>query len=75
MEVSTQGIKKLLERINEDLPLVEGAYNFFNLTVYDNLNNIIETNIDPIGTNSGFGISGQPIQKISEVDDYDNWPN
>ncbi|MGO4819576.1 Hsp70 family protein [Flavobacterium sp. W22_SRS_FP1] len=68
------GLKKLLERINEDLPLVEGAYNFFNLTVYDNLNNIVETNIDPIGINSGFGISGQPIPEdiCLEVDDYDN---
>lgn len=68
------GTKKLLERINEDLPLVEGAYNFFTLTVYDNLNNIIETNIDPIGINSGFGISGQPIPEdiCLEIDDYDN---
>lgn len=67
------GLKKLLDRINEDLPLVDGAYNFFTLTVYDNLNNIIETDIDPIGINSGFGISGQPIPEdiCLEVDDYD----
>jgi molecular chaperone DnaK len=68
------GIKKLNERINEDLPLVDGAYNFFTFTVYDNQNNVIETDIEPIGVNSGFGISGQPIPEdiCLEVDDYDN---
>jgi molecular chaperone DnaK len=68
------GLKKLSERINEDLPLVENAYNFFTLTVYDNQNNIIETDIEPIGINSGFGISGQPLPEdiCLEVDDYDN---
>ena len=68
------GIKKLIERISEDLPLVDGAFNFFSLIVYDNANNIVETDIEPIGINSGFGISGQPIpEDISlVVDDYDN---
>ncbi|MBK7440159.1 MAG: Hsp70 family protein [Chitinophagales bacterium] len=68
------GIKKLSNRINEDLPLVDGAYNFFTLTVYDEQNNLIETDIEPIGINSGFGISGQPIPEdiCLEVDDYDN---
>jgi len=68
------GIKKLAERISEDLPLVDGAFNFFSLVVYDNENNIIETDIEPIGINSGFGISGQPIPEdiCLEVDDYDN---
>ncbi len=68
------GLKKLTERISEDLPLVDGAFNFFSLTVYDNQNNIIETDIEPIGINSGFGISGQPIPEdiCLEVDDYDN---
>lgn len=68
------GIKKLSERISEDLPLVDGAYNFFSLVVYDSQNNIIETDIEPIGINSGFGISGQPIPEdiCLEVDDYDN---
>jgi molecular chaperone DnaK len=68
------GIKKLSERINEDLPLVDGAYNFFTLAVYDQQNNVIETDIEPIGINSGFGISGQPIPEdiCLEVDDYDN---
>jgi molecular chaperone DnaK len=68
------GLKKLSDRINEDLPLVDGAYNFFTLTVYDSQNNIIETDLEPIGINSGFGISGQPIPEdiCLEVDDLDN---
>jgi molecular chaperone DnaK len=67
------GLKKLTERINEDLPLVENAYNFFKLTVYNNKNNVIETDIDMIGINSGFGISGQPLPEdiCLEVDDDD----
>lgn len=68
------GLKPLTERINEDLPLVDNAYNFFTLTVYDDENNVIETDIKPIGINSGFGISGQPLPEdiCLEVDDYDN---
>ncbi|QNN44464.1 Hsp70 family protein [Pedobacter roseus] len=68
------GIKNLSERISEDLPLVNGAFNFFSLVIYDIENNIIETDIEPIGINSGFGISGQPIPEdiCLEVDDYDN---
>jgi molecular chaperone DnaK len=68
------GSKKLSDRINEDLPLVDGAYNFFTLAVYDEQNNVVETDLEPIGINSGFGISGQPIPEdiCLEVDDYDN---
>ncbi|KAA6230381.1 Hsp70 family protein (plasmid) [Chlorobium phaeovibrioides] len=68
------GLKPLSERINEDLPLVENTYNFFTLTVYDSENNVVETDIEPIGINSGFGISGQPLPEdiCLEVDDYDN---
>lgn len=68
------GLKKLTERISEDLPLVENAFNFFTLTVYDSLNNVVETDVEPIGINSGFGISGQPLPEdiCLEVDDYDN---
>ena len=68
------GLKELSDRINEDLPLVENTYNFFTLTVYDGQNNVIETDIEPIGINSGFGISGQPLPEdiCLEVDDYDN---
>ncbi|MDR1984489.1 MAG: Hsp70 family protein [Prevotellaceae bacterium] len=68
------GLKKLAERISEDLPLIENAYNFFTLTIYDNQNNIVETDVETIGINSGFGISGQPLPEdiCLEVDDYDN---
>jgi molecular chaperone DnaK len=68
------GLKRMAERISEDLPLVDGAFNFFSFVVYDSQNNIIETDIDQIGINSGFGISGQPIPEdiCLEVDDYDN---
>jgi molecular chaperone DnaK len=68
------GLKKLSERISEDLPLVENAYNFFTLTIYDHQNNVIETDVETIGINSGFGISGQPLPEdiCLEVDDYDN---
>ena len=68
------GLKKLSERISEDLLLVENAFNFFTLTVYDSQNNVIETDVETIGINSGFGISGQPLPEdiCLEVDDYDN---
>jgi molecular chaperone DnaK len=68
------GIKKLMERISEDLPLVDNTFNFFKLTVYDIDNNVIDTDFEMIGINSGFGISGQPLpEDISvEIDDENN---
>jgi molecular chaperone DnaK len=68
------GLKKLTERINEELPLVQNAYNFFLLKVYDAQNNYVPTDLEPIGINSGFGISGQPLPEdiCLEVDDYEN---
>jgi len=68
------GVKKLNERINEDLPLVDGAFNHFTFIVYDEQKNIVETDLEPIGINSGFGVSGQPIPEdiCIEVDDLDN---
>lgn len=68
------GSKKLTERISEELPLVDGAFNFFNFVVYDAQNNVVDTDAEPIGINSGFGIQGQPIPEdiCLEVDDYDN---
>jgi molecular chaperone DnaK len=66
------GLKKLQERINEDLPLVEGAYNYFKLSVFDSENNPIETDFEMIGINSGFEISQPLPDDISlEIDDYD----
>lgn len=68
------GLKKLTERILEDLPLVENAFNFFKLTIYDATNNVVESDLDSIGINSGYGISGQPLPDdiCLEVDDEDN---
>ena len=68
------GLKNLTERISEDLPLVENTYNFFSLTIYDSENNVVTTDLETIGINSGFGISGQPLPEdiCLEVDDYDN---
>jgi molecular chaperone DnaK len=68
------GLKKLSERISEDLPLVENAFNFFTLIIYDSQNNVVETDVEIIGINSGFSISGQPLPEdiCIEVDDYDN---
>jgi molecular chaperone DnaK len=56
------------------LLLVDSAFNFCSFVVYDSQNNMVETDIEPIGINSGFGISGQPIPEdiCLEVDDYDN---
>lgn len=67
------GLKKLAERISEDLPLVANSYNLFVLTVYDGQNNVVPTDLEPIGINSGFAISGQPLPEdiCLEVDDLD----
>ena len=68
------GLKPLTERINEDLPLLSNVFNFFTLSVFDSQGNTVETDLGPIGINSGFAISGQPIPEdiCLEVDDYDN---
>jgi molecular chaperone DnaK len=69
------GLKPLPVQINEDLPLVENAYNFFTLTIYDAQNNVIETDAEPIGIAHGkFGVAGQPLPNdiCLEVDDVEN---
>lgn len=68
------GLKKLSSIINDELPLVDNSYNYFELNVYDNNNNKIDTDLESFGVNSGFGISGQPIHEdiCIEVDDLDN---
>ncbi|HEY9046710.1 MAG TPA: Hsp70 family protein [Ohtaekwangia sp.] len=67
------GLTKLTEKISEDLPLVQDAFNYFTFTVYDEKNNVIETDLDSIGINSGYGISGQPLPEdiCLEIDDYE----
>ncbi len=69
------GLKQLSEKISEDLPLVEGVYNSFQFKIYDKENNVVETNFDYIGINSGIG--GEIVQPLPEdicleVDDYEN---
>ena len=69
------GLKPLKKQIQEDLPLVENAYNFFTLTIYDAQNNVIETDAEPIGIAHGkFGVAGQPLPNdiCLEVDDLEN---
>jgi molecular chaperone DnaK len=67
------GLKPLLKRVSEDLPLVENAYNFFKFVVYDTQNNVVETDAELIGINSGYGITGQPLPNdiCLEVDDLE----
>lgn len=68
------GLKPLKKQIQEDLPLVENAYNFFVLTIYDAQNNVIETDAEPIGIAQGkFGVAGQPLPNdiCLEVDDVE----
>jgi molecular chaperone DnaK len=69
------GLKKLTPQIQEDLPLVENAHNFFKLTVYDAQNNEVPTNEELIGITQGkYSIEGQPLPSdiCIEVDDFDH---
>lgn len=68
------GLKKLTERINEDLPLVDNAFNTFRFTVYDQLNNIVDTHFSSFSINSGFTISGQPLPEdiCLEIDEEES---
>lgn len=67
-------LKPLGKQIQEDLPLVEKSYNFFTLTIYDSQNNVIETDVEPIGiAHDKFGVAGQPLPYdiCLEVDDLE----
>lgn len=68
------GLKNLTERINEDLPIAENSFNSFSFTIYDQINNVVETNFNSIEINSGFSISGQPLPEdiCIEIDDSEN---
>lgn len=65
------GLKLLNNRISEDLPLVKDSYNFFKLSIYDEFNNIIQSENIEISQGK-YTIAGQPLpEDISlEVDDY-----
>lgn len=68
------GLKPLKKQISEELPLVKDSFNFFTLHIYDADNNLVETDAESIGINSGFIVSGQPLPKdiCIEVDDPEN---
>jgi molecular chaperone DnaK len=55
------GLKELTARLIEDLPLQEGAYNFFSFTIYDAFNNPIPTDLDSIQILQGYGVDGQVL--------------
>jgi len=56
------GLKPLQSKITEDLPLIADAYNYFELTVYDEQNNVVATNAERIGIAQGkYGVAGQPL--------------
>ena len=55
------GLKKLTERVNEDLPLVADTFNIFRFAVYDGQNNVVPTDAEDIAINSGHGINSQSI--------------
>jgi len=65
------GLKKLNNRISEDLPLVKDSYNFFKFSIYDQFNNIIQSESIEISQGK-YIVAGQPLpEDISlEVDDY-----
>lgn len=68
------GLKPLAERINEDLPLLENTFNYFTFKIYDSLHNPVASDVELIGINSGYGISGQPLPEdiCIETDDLDH---
>jgi molecular chaperone DnaK len=65
------GLRNLKDRIFEDLPLIPNAYNFFRFTIYDNFNNVVQSEAIDIA-HGKYGISGQPIPAdiCLEVDDF-----
>lgn len=70
------GLKKLTERISEDLPLVKDSFNFFTFSIFDGQNNEIETNFKEIqiAQNTWSFEGGQPLAHdvCLELDDPDN---
>ncbi len=48
------GVKPLVSRITEDLPLIKDAYNYFKFTILDSKNNIVDGDIELIGISHGM---------------------
>ena len=65
------GLKKLSNRIVEDLPLQKDAYNLFTFRVFDSKNNPIPTNVEPIQIAQGkYSVAGQMLpEDLSLVKD------
>lgn len=65
------GLRKIAGRINEDLPLREGAFNVFSLRVYDAHGNAVPTDLDTIQIAQGrYSVAGQMLpEDISLVKD------
>jgi molecular chaperone DnaK len=65
------GLKALTRRINEDLPLREGAFNLFTFRILDAQNNVIDVGFDSIQIAQGrYSVAGQMLpEDISLVKD------
>lgn len=65
------GLKKLSSRINEDLPLREGAFNLFNFKIVDEQGNSVPVDLDVIQIAQGrYSVAGQMLpEDISLVKD------
>ncbi len=69
------GLKPLSERIEEDLTLVPNSFNYFTLTIYDKLNNVVLNDLPTIGIAQGkFSVTGQPLPNdiCLEIDDVED---
>lgn len=68
------GLKPLAARIEEDLLLVENAFNYFTLTIYDGKSNVVKADLPAIGIAQGkFSVTGQPLPNdiCLEVDEVE----
>ncbi len=65
------GLKKLNVRILEDLPLREGAFNLFNLKIFDAQGNLVPIDFDTIQIAQGrYSVAGQMLpEDISLIKD------
>jgi molecular chaperone DnaK len=65
------GLKQLAQRLAEDLPIQEDAYNSFTLTLYDEKNDPVAVDVEPIHIAHGkFSVVGQMLpEDISLVKD------
>jgi len=69
------GLKSLLPKISEDLPLREGAYNLFTFSILDGSNNPVDVGFDSIQIAQGrYSVAGQmlPEDICLVVDDIVN---